>query len=98
MKLMGISKLADLSRRAGDALDGAIPALLAELEAGTWQSATEIAGFFPMAVVDGITVRISLDGGYRVDLLADCEAQMILIEYAGPGSGARAGKTGSKAA
>ncbi len=26
-----------------------------------------------------------MDGGYRVDLLADCKAQMIFIEYAGAG-------------
>jgi hypothetical protein len=98
MKLMGISKLAELAHRAGEALDGAVPALVAELEAGTWHSMTEIADFFPSAVVDGIKVRIPLNGGYRVDLLADCEAQMILIEYAGAGSGARAGKARSKAA
>ena len=58
----------------------------------------EIADFFPTAEVDGIKVRIPLDGDYRVDLLADCEAQMILIEYAGAGSGARTSKKGSKAA
>lgn len=98
MKLMGISKLVELVRHAGDALDGAVGALVAELEAGTWQSMTEIADFFPLAVIDGIKVRIPLDGGYRVDLLADCEAQMVLIDYAGAGSGARSGKTGSKAA
>ena len=48
--------------------------------------------------VDGMQVRIPLGAGYRVDLLADCEAQMILIEYAGSETGARADKTGSKAA
>lgn len=98
MKLMGIPKLDKLAQGAGDALDGAVAALVAELEAGTWQSIAEIAEFFPSAAVDGIRVQIALDGGYRVDLLADCEAQMILIEFAGAGSGARAGKTGSKAA
>jgi len=98
MKLMGISKLAELAHRTGDALDGAIPALVSELEAGAWRSLAEIAEFFPTAVIDGIKVRIPLTGGYRVDLLADCEAQMILIEYAGAASGTRAGKTGSKAA
>jgi hypothetical protein len=98
MKIMGISKLAELARRAGDALHGAVPALVAELEAGAWRSMAEIADFFPSAVVDGIEVRIQLNGGYRVDLLADCEAQMILIKYAGAESGARAGKAGSKAA
>ncbi|MET4214224.1 hypothetical protein [Bradyrhizobium sp. LA2.1] len=98
MKLMGISKLAGLAHRAGDALDGAVPALVAELEAGAWRSMTEIADYFPTATIDGIKVRIPLTGGYRVDLLADCQAQMILIEYAGAGSGARAGKTGSKVA
>ncbi|MGF6502403.1 hypothetical protein [Bradyrhizobium sp. I1.14.4] len=98
MKLMGISKLAELDHGAGDGLDGAIPALVAELEAGAWRSMAEIADFFPAAVIDGIKVRIPLTSGHRVHLLADCEAQMILIEYAGAGSGARAGKTGSKAA
>jgi len=98
MKLMGISRLDELAHRARDALDGAVPALVAELEAGTWQSMAEIADFFPSAVIDGIKVRIPLNGGYRVDLLADCEVQMVLIEYAGTASGARVGKTGSKAA
>jgi hypothetical protein len=98
MKLMGISKLDELSHHAGDALDGAVSALVAELEAGAWRSMAEIADFFPSAVLDGIKVRIPLNGGYRVDLLADCETQMVLIEYAGAGSGALAGKTGSKAA
>jgi hypothetical protein len=98
MKLMGISNLGELAHRAGGVLDGAVPALVAELEAGTWQSMDEIADFFPSAVISGIKVRILLNGGYRVDLLADCAAQMILIEYAGARSGGRAGKTGSKAA
>ncbi|WP_213740495.1 hypothetical protein [Bradyrhizobium sp. dw_411] len=98
MKLMGISKLAELLRSAGDVLDGAIPALVAELEAGSWESTEEMAEFFPAAVVDGMKVRILLGPGYRVDLLADCQAQMILIDYAGSETGARAVKTGSKAA
>ncbi|MER9353739.1 hypothetical protein NKI61_10615 [Mesorhizobium sp. M0514] len=97
MKLMGISRLHELARRARDCLDGAVPALVAELEAGSWRSMDQIAEFYPSAVIDGIKVRILLDGGYRIDLLADCEAQMVLIEYAGATSGARAkGKTGSK--
>ncbi|MER9243458.1 hypothetical protein [Mesorhizobium sp. M0633] len=97
MKLMGTSRLDGLARRASNGLDGAIPALVAELEAGSWRSVAEIAEFYPAAVIDGIRVRIPLDGGYRVDLLADCEAQMVLIEYAGATSGARtAGKAGSK--
>ncbi len=98
MKLRGISKLAHLARRAGDALDGAIPALVAELESGAWQSTAEMADFFPAAVVDGMKVRIPLAAGYRVELLADCKAQMILIDYAGSETGARADKRGSKAA
>ena len=99
MKLMGISKLAELARCARDALDGAIPALIAELESGAWQSTAEMADFFPAAVVDGMKVRIPLAAGYRVDpLLANCKAQMILIDYAGSETGARADKTGSKAA
>lgn len=98
MKLMGISKLHELAHRAGDALDGAIPALVAELEAGTWRSMDEIADCFPFAVISGMTVRISLNGGYRVVLRVDCDAQMVLIEYTGARSTARAGRTGSKAA
>jgi hypothetical protein len=98
MKLIGISKLAELAHRAGEALDGAIPALIAELEAGTWRSMDEIADFFPEAIVDGNKVQIPMDGGYRVDLLADCKVQMILIEYAGTRSAARAIKTGSNVA
>ncbi|MER8835841.1 hypothetical protein [Mesorhizobium sp. M0909] len=73
----------ELARRARDGLDGAVPALVAELEAGSWCSMDQIAEFYPSAVIDGIKVRILLDGGYRIDLLADCEAQMVLIEYAG---------------
>ncbi|MER8648793.1 hypothetical protein [Mesorhizobium sp. M1121] len=83
MRLIGISRLHELARRARDGLDGAIPALVAELEAGSWRSMGQIAEFYPSAVIDGIKVRILLDGGYRIDLLADCEAQMVLIEYAG---------------
>jgi hypothetical protein len=98
MKLTGISKLAQLARRAGDSLDGAVPALIAELEAGTWRSMAEIADFFPAALIAGNKVRIPIHSNYRVDLLADCEAQMILIEYAGARSGASASKTGSKVA
>ncbi|MER9223750.1 type II toxin-antitoxin system HigB family toxin [Mesorhizobium sp. M0644] len=97
MKLMGTSRLHDLVHCACDGLDGAVPALVAELEAGSWRSMTEIAEFYPSAVIDGIKIRIVLNGGYRIDLLADCEAQMVLIEYAGWTSGARAtGKIGSK--
>lgn len=97
MKLMGISRLRELARRAHDSLDGAVPALVAELEAGSWRSMAEIAEFYPSALIDGIRVRIPLDGGYRVDLVADCEAQIILIEYAGATTGARATyKVGSK--
>jgi hypothetical protein len=98
MKLMGISRLTELTHRAGEAMDGAVPALIAELEAGTWGSMDEIADFFPAAIIDGIKVRISMGGGYRVDLLADCEAQMIFIEYAGARSATRASKTGSNVA
>lgn len=98
MKLMGISKLDELAHRARDALDGAVSALVAELEAGTWRSMAELADFFPVAAIDGRRVRIPLNGGHRVDLLADCEAQMILIEYAGAANGARAGRTGSEVA
>lgn len=83
MKLMGISRLHELARRARDGLDGAVQALVAELEAGSWRSMADIAEFYPLAVIDGITVRIQLNGDYRVDLLADCGAQMVLIEYAG---------------
>jgi hypothetical protein len=98
MKLMGTSKLAELARCARDALDGAIPALVAELESGAWQSTAEMADFFPAAVVDGMKVRIPLAAGYQVELLADCKVQMILIDYAGSETGARADKTGSKPA
>jgi hypothetical protein len=97
MRLMGISKLQELAHRAGDALDGAVPAFLAELQAGKWQSIAEIAECFPLAVIKGEKIRIPLSGEYRVDLVADCEAQMVLIVYAGANNGARAGKTGSKA-
>ena len=97
MKLMGITRLHELARRARGGLDGAVPALVAELETGSWRSMAEIAEFYPSAVVDGIKVRIQLNGGYRVVLLADCETQMVLIKYAGATSGARAtGKAGSK--
>ena len=98
MKLMGISKLAELARCAGDALDGAIPALVAEPGVGCMASTAEMADFFPAAVVDGMKVRIPLAAGYRVELLADCKAPMILIDYAGSETGARADKRGSKAA
>jgi hypothetical protein len=93
MKLIGLLRLDELASRARDALDGEIAALVAELRAGTWQSIDEISDFFPLAVVNGIKVRIPLNSGYRVDLVADCEAQMILVEYAGAASGVRAGKT-----
>jgi hypothetical protein len=97
MKLMGTSRLHELVRRARNGLDGAVPALLAELEAGSWRSMAEIAQFYPSAVIEGFRIRIPLDGGYRIDLLADCEAQMVLIEYAGMTGGARAAsKAGSK--
>lgn len=98
MKLMGISKLDELARRSGDVLSGAIPALVAELEGGEWQSMDEISDYFPLAVVDGIKIRIALGDRCHVDLLADCDAQMILIESVCSGSGARTGKTGRKAA
>ena len=58
----------------------------------------EIADFFPLAVIDGIKVRIPLNGGYRVDLLVDCEAQMVLIEYAGAAKGHASARKGDKAA
>ena len=98
MKLMGISKLGTLEQRAGGSLEGAIPALVAELEAGTWHSMTEIAEYFPAATIKGIKVQIPLDGHYRVDFLADCEAQMVFIEYAGVKKSAHASKTGRNAA
>jgi hypothetical protein len=98
MKLMGVPKLNDLAHHAREALDGAVSALVAELEAGKWRSMGEIADFFPAAVIDGMRVRIPLNGGYEVELLADCEAQMVLIQYAGAASGARDNNTGSRAA
>lgn len=97
MKLMGISRLEELARCARGSLDGAVPALVAELEAGSWGSMKEIAELYPSATVDGTRIRIPIDGAYWVDVLADCEAQMVLIEYTGATSGTRAmGKTGSK--
>lgn len=97
MKLIGISRLRELVRRARGNLDGAVPALVAELEAGSWRSMAEIAEFYPSALIKGIKVRIPLNGDYRVDLVADCEAQIVLIEYAGATTAARAThKTGSK--
>lgn len=97
MKLIGISRLRELARRARGDLDGAVPALVAELEAGSWRSMAEIAEFYPSALIKGITVRIPLNGDYRVDLVADCEAQIVLIEYAGATTEARAtDKAGSK--
>lgn len=98
MKLMGMSKLAGLARLAGGDLDGAVPALVAELEAGAWHSMAEVADYFPASRIAGFKVRIALGDDHRVDLLVDCEAQMILIEYAGARGGMRAGKKGSKAA
>lgn len=97
MKLIGISRLRELARRARGNLDGAVPALVAELEAGSWRSMAEIAEFYPSALIKGIKVRIPLNGDYRVDLVADCEAQIVLIAYAGATTGARATtKAGSK--
>jgi hypothetical protein len=89
MKLIGISRLRELARRTRGDLDGAVPALVAELEAGSWRSMAEFAEFYPSARIQGIKVRIPLNGDYRVDLVADCEAQIVLIEYAGATSGAR---------
>lgn len=97
MKLMGIPKLNELAHDAREALDGAVSALVAELEEGTWQSMEEIADFFPAAVIEGMKVRIPLNGGFQVELLADCRAQMVLIQYAGAASGAH-DNTGSRAA
>jgi hypothetical protein len=58
----------------------------------------EIADYFPLAVIDQEKVQIPLNTNYRVDLTVDYEAQMILIVFAGAKNGARAGRTGSKAA
>jgi hypothetical protein len=98
MRLMGISRLAELARRADGALDGAAAALAAELEEGAWQSMDEIAKYFPLALIRGTKVRISISGGYRVDFIADCEAQMIFIEGAQAEKKPHAGKRGSEAA
>jgi len=95
MKLMGISRLRELSLRARDELDGAVGALIAELESGSWCSIDEVASRYPLATISGNKIQIPLGDAYRVDLLTDCELQMILIEYAGS---ANAGKVGSKAA
>ena len=97
MKLMGISKLAELAscrRRSRRGDTG--PCRRAGVE-GAWQSTAEMADFFA-AVVDGMKATIPLAAGYRVELLADCKAQMILIDYAGSETGARADKRRSKAA
>lgn len=97
MKLMGISKLEISSQTARQGLKGAISALVSELEAGHWQSMSDLAGHYPLASISGLKVSLPLDDDYRVEFLADCEAQMILIEEAGA-SGARASSKGSNAA
>lgn len=95
MKLMGISRLKELLHHARDELDGAVGALVSELEAGNWKSVEEVADQYPSAKINGNKIQIPLGDAYRVDLLTDYELQMILIEYAGS---ANAGKFGSKAA
>ena len=65
MKLMGISKLAGLARCARDALDGAIPALVAD---GQLNQTPLIAGQHTLHPTD---VRVKLLPGLRILVIVD---------------------------
>jgi hypothetical protein len=82
MKLMGMPNLRNfIASRAGEA--GAAAALYAELEAAVWKCAEDVAIQYPNAVIDGRSIRIPLDEAHSVDLVANYDAGVILIEFAG---------------
>lgn len=83
MKLMGTSKLRDLAVSGVDGLSSSVAALRAELAAGKWETIEDVRSQYPAAVVDGAYVRIPIGDMHCVEIIANCDAGMILIEYAG---------------
>lgn len=83
MKLMGRSKLRDLAVSGTDSVSGAIAALCAELASATWNSPTDVRERYPAALVDSGLIRIPIGEGHCVDLIANYDTGMILVEFAG---------------
>lgn len=83
MKLMGASKLRELAVSGADGMPGAIAALCAELAAATWGSPMDVEERYPVALVDDGSIRIPIGEGYCIDLTANYDTGMILIEFAG---------------
>lgn len=82
MKLMGMPILR-LIVTSGVGEAGAAAALYAELEAAVWKCADDVAVQYPNAVIDGGSIRIPIGEAHCVDLIANYDAGVILIESAG---------------
>jgi hypothetical protein len=91
MKLIGTSKLAVLATSGVQGMSGAAAALCAELAAAIWYSPENVMDRYPAALVDGASIRIPIGEAHCVDMIANYDKGMILIEFAGPiGKAARA--------
>jgi hypothetical protein len=100
MKLMGTLKLSQLAKIGPDRVSGAVAPLRAELEAAEWTSPADVAKQYPTALIDKSSIRILLDDGYCVDLIADYILGMVFIDHAGSAEGSCAveNSKGGKAA
>ena len=83
MKLMGTLKLSQLAKTGPDRVSGAVVSLRAELEVAEWTSPADVAKQYPNALIDRCSIRILLDDGYCVDLIADYVLGMVFIDHAG---------------
>lgn len=73
----------NLAASGADGMSGAVAALSAELATIVWRSPAEVREFYPTAVVESGSIRIPISDGHCVDLIANYDTGMILIEFAG---------------
>lgn len=83
MRLMGISRLAELISSGAGVAPGAVAALCAELEDACWDSPSSVVDMYPKAAINGSSIRIPIGSSHCVDLLVRYSDDMILITFAG---------------
>lgn len=83
MKLMGASRLLEFAGGAPWPIRGLCASLLAELEAGAWQSREEVIAAYPLATWEGERVAIPLDEQSVCVVAFNYRSGIALIESAG---------------